>query len=81
MICQFGEIPFRPLGEENLARFSDITKPLLSYAEIKQSVFNLQPEGGMINELVLEISPYDFLFNGARLHKSQKCDMTELVFG
>jgi len=26
MICQFGEIPFRPLGEENLARFSDITK-------------------------------------------------------
>ena len=26
MICQFGEIPFRPLGEENLAGFSDITK-------------------------------------------------------
>ena len=34
---------------------------------------NISPGEGAINELVLEISPYDFLLNAARLHKSQLC--------
>jgi len=40
-----------------------MTKVLLFYDEIKGEAFNLAAQWGVINVLVLEILPYDFMLD------------------
>jgi len=53
MICRFGEIPFRPLGDDNLPDFSNITKaPFVKYATKRQNVKHEKRERLLLNECI-----------------------------